>query len=243
MKLSISKINQYFNCKYSFYLSYIRKEPIDITPIQLVEGNEKHKIFETVIEDAKKLSATLNISKSVAIERAISNNENFSKYKQDCDNFVQLSQDIEKRGGNPFPEHREIKLYDSELNIAGVIDRVDIEENNILIVDYKTGKEHPIEDYYFQLAVYTYMYEKKFNVKVTHWGIFFSNTGSLLKEEVKREEIAIAIEKINNSRLLIDESIKNKDFPKRPSPLCKWCIFFQNKKCDGKNTPPMIPVI
>ncbi|MEK6882459.1 MAG: PD-(D/E)XK nuclease family protein [Nanoarchaeota archaeon] len=243
MKLSISKVNQYYNCAYSFYLSYIRKEPIEKTPQQLIEGNEKHKIFENVIDDAKKLSLVLNISKSAAIERAIGRNENFSKYKNDCDNFVVLSKNIEQQGGNPFPEHREIKLYDKELNIAGVIDRVDIEGDSVLLIDYKTGKEHQIDNYYFQLAVYVYMYEKEFKKNVSHWGIFFSKTGAMLKEEVKREEIDIAIDKIKLARLQIDESIKNKDFPKNPSPLCKWCSFYQNKKCDGKNTPPMIPVI
>ena len=243
MKLSISKIGQYEKCAYSFYLSYIRKEKIDKLPKQLEEGTEKHKIFEVVIDKAKALVLQENISKSQAIQEAIKQTKNFEKYKDDCNNFVNLSLDIEKQGGDPFPEHKEIQLYDKDLNLGGIIDRVDIEGENVLILDYKTGKEHPISDYYFQLAIYAYIYEKNFKKKVTHWGIFFSKAGLLLKEPININEIELAVAKVHYVRELIDNSIKNEDFPKQPSALCNWCVWKQSNKCDGKNTPPMIPVV
>ena len=243
MKLSISKISEFEKCPYSFYLSHIRKEKIGVIPSQLTEGNEKHKVFETVIHQAQEIAKNEKISKASAIKKAIIQSAHYEKYKKDCNNFVELSERIEEKGGNPFPEHREIQLYDKELNLGGIIDRVDTEGNNILILDYKTGKEHPISNYYFQLAVYAYIYEKNFGKKVTHWGIFFSNNGILLKEPVIPEEIDFSVAKIKNARILIDESIEKKDFPKKPSALCKWCVWFQNNKCDGKKTPPQISVI
>ena len=235
MRLSISKIQDFEKCKYSFYLGNIKKEKINVIPIQLLEGTEKHKIFEDVIVSAKEIFTKEKITKSEAIKKAILNDKNYSKYKQDCNNFVELSKNIEQQQGDPFPKHREIKLYNEELDLAGVIDRIDEEEENVLIIDYKTGRQHPIEDYYFQLATYVYMYEKQFNKKVTHWGIYFSKDGVLLKEKVLRFEIENAINRIKNTRLLINQTMRENNFPKQQSNLCKYCQWMQSKLCNGKN--------
>lgn len=232
MRLSVSKVQEYEKCPFSYFLTNIKKEKWDVTPIQLKEGIEKHDMFEKAILHAKK---NVNGESSIKlIEDGFKILPNFEQYRSDCENFIKFSTDIKNKGGNPLPEHVEIKLYSEDLNFAGIIDRVDYADKDILVLDYKTGKDHPIGNYYFQLATYVYMFEKKFGVTVTHWGIFFSKSGKLEIKKVERGEINEALERIKTTRKIIQLASANKDFPKNPSRLCNWCSWLQNGKCNGK---------
>lgn len=241
MRLSVSKIGEYEKCPYSFFLTSIKKESRGMTPIQLKEGIEKHEIFEKAVLETKKV-LTEGKDPIETLKTNIGNHPDYQQYKNDCDNFVKFSNDIKLKGGDPMPEYVEIKLYNPKLNFSGIIDRVDVDGENILILDYKTGKDHPVDDYTFQLSVYAYMFEQQFKKEVTHWGIFFSRSGNFELQKVDRESFQMSLDRIDENRKLIDLSLNNMIFPKSPNYLCKWCTWFQNGKCDGKDTPPTIPV-
>ena len=231
MKLSISKIQEFEKCKYSYFLTHIKKEKTDVVPIQLKEGVEKHEMFEKAITNTKERKYAISI---VGIENEMKLLSNYAKYKQDADNFVQFSRDLLFSGNDPLPLHTELKLFNEPLNISGVIDRVDQEDDKTLILDYKTGKVHPIYEFYFQLATYVFMYEEQYNVPVTHWGIFFTNSGSWEIEAIDRMEVAKAKARIQLTREMIKKAEAENSFPKQPSVLCKWCTWMQAGKCNGK---------
>jgi len=228
MRLSVSKVTEYEKCPYSYFLTNIKKEKWDVMPIQLKEGIEKHDMFEKAV-----ILARCKNKDCTAIAQEIKRLPRYEQYKNDCNNFIKFCQEIEKKGGNPIPEFVELRMFNKDLNFAGIIDRVDYDDNSILILDYKTGKDHPIKEYYFQLAVYVHLFEQEHNKKVTHWGIFFSKSGKTVIEHIERKEVEKALERIKVVRNLIAFSIDTNEFPKQPSRLCDWCSWFQNKKCEG----------
>ena len=74
-----------------------------------------------------------------------------------------------------YDNELEQKVFDYDLNIVGKIDRVYYlfdKSNGKVLLDYKTGKVKDIKDNYPQLALYTYMYNKKYpNDPIKYWEI------------------------------------------------------------------------
>ncbi len=227
MRLSISKVQEYDKCPHSYKLTNIDKLKPSRIPIQLKEGIQKHRIFDKVFDVVKEN----DIEK---LKEEIKKIPNYSQYESDCNNFVKYCEMIKEKSGIFQPKHREIKLFNEELNVSGIIDRVDFVDDSVLILDYKTGKEHPIEEYYLQLGTYVYLFEKKFGTKVTHWGILFTKPGIFTQEKVKRHWMDMAKQKIEMTRGLITLAMENDHFPKNPGPLCNWCTWKQEGVCDGK---------
>lgn len=232
----MSKIEEFFKCSYSFYLTNIKKEKVDIVPRQLKEGVEKHKLFEEAVSQTKNKIQNNPENVIQVLEEELKSLQNYNEYENDCRNFLHFSESIFKQGGNPLPEFAEIKIFNEDLNIVGIIDRVDFVGEEILVLDYKTGNDNDISSYYFQLSVYVYLFENEYKKRVTNWGIFFSKSGNFVIERVNRKIIEESVEKIKMARQIITTAITNRDYSKNPTRLCKWCTWYNNFKCDGKNT-------
>lgn len=219
-RLSISKVQTFEQCPFKYKLTYIDLIPTEKTePLQ--KGEDLHKIFEEVIK--KKPTTLLELRKLLDTHRLS------GKYKDQIENFYEFNEKISQEGKVKIPEFVELELFDKEENIIGIVDRVDKTKQNLIILDYKTGKEHPIGDHYFQLGVYVYLFEKLHKSVATHWGIFYSATGKLMIEKVDRKVVKESIEKLRRMGVEIKTS---KDYPKCPSALCGWCPFYQ-KHCEG----------
>lgn len=108
------------------------------------------------------------------------------------------------------------------------------EGNNIVLYDWKTGRERDVETE-IQLACYALFVLDKWNILPENIIARIYNL-SIDKED----EFRIDAEKIDNIKKHIRESILNmkshlkdgennlgeeKDFPKEEGPLCLWCNF------------------
>ena len=221
MKLSVSKIEEYTKCPYSYYLTNIKKAPIiGPEPRPLTMGKEIHELFDHAY-DVPELNPK-------AIALAVTSHAKYKEYKEHCDNFIKFNYDKKA-----YPLHREIKLHDEELDFTGVIDRVDWNGKSLAIIDYKTGRNDGIAKHRFQLAVYAYLFEKNHNKPVTHWGIYFSKEHELVLEVVDREEMRRAVARIVAVRAKIQDGLDRVSFPKNPGWYCKGCRYYP-AICDGK---------
>ena len=124
------------------------------------------------------------------------------------------------------------------INFKGIIDRVDKNpDGTYSIYDYKTGKakdssiicidgEH--EDYYNQIALYKYFYEKKHNCEVKNTGFIFpeecENNLDLPLTDTECQEVVnkfmIAINNIKNYEF---EPIEKKE--RKTSKACEYCQY------------------
>lgn len=125
------------------------------------------------------------------------------------------------------------------IKFKGVIDRIEKDsDGNYHIYDYKTGKakdesiiciggEH--EDYYNQIALYKYFYQKKENCKVTSTGFIFpeefdKNLELVLTDDECQAVYDKFIGAIKNIKSYKFEPIEEKD--RKTSNACKYCQYY-----------------
>jgi exodeoxyribonuclease-5 len=122
-----SKIGQYNNCPYAFYVKYVTKWKPEVMSPELKKGIEIHD----EIDKAVKLSTI-----SDEFIRYIRNSELYKTWKNHFDNVSKFQE------WTPLPIGHELNLEDPNINFGGIIDRVQKMPNgDVILLDYKTGKE------------------------------------------------------------------------------------------------------
>ncbi len=116
--------------------------------------------------------------------------------------------------------------------LAGIIDRIDKNNDEYEIIDYKTAKRMPSQadvDKNLQLSLYSLGIQKRWphidpeDIKLTLYFVKhtekLSTTATREKTEATKKEI---LETIRDIEARIEEK---KDFEPMPSALCNWCAF------------------
>ena len=85
------------------------------------------------------------------------------------------------------------------------------------------------------LALYCYLFEKIHNQKVAKWGVYFSGSNKYFEEPRDQEEINKAIEQVKQTRKEMTDCKKKNEWPKRYTPLCRWCDLYINGECNGED--------
>ena len=216
MTHSKSSILTYKTCPRKYKYQYIDKIRPTRVAKQLLEGNEKHDIFESTFKNVK----LDKFNKSELIDK-VRSNPGYSKYSQDCENFINKIVTV----SDCLPEVCEFEVKDEELNFKGFIDVVFIDDKgNRLLLDYKTGKSDDLSKYRFELALYSYCYTKQTSKIINYWGIFFSHTGELVLEKVNQKEIEKSLSELKNyvGKIEYNKRLGDTGFPRVVSGLCKW---------------------
>ncbi|MFH1656209.1 MAG: PD-(D/E)XK nuclease family protein [Candidatus Nealsonbacteria bacterium] len=129
-----------------------------------------------------------------------------------------------------FSDYKDmIKPIDDIYSISGKFDRIDkLENNNLRIIDFKTGKAKKDN---FQLEFYKLLAEMNFDKKVDLVTFYYFkdkkienyNFSNITKDEIKNK----VLEKIK-------EIVNTKEFSPNPNFLCNYCDF-QEVCPDWKN--------
>lgn len=125
---------------------------------------------------------------------------------------------------------REMEFMSEQHGVRGFIDAIHDEAGKTLILDYKTSRKSVITDAYeLQLAIYAMLYEEKFRTPDLV-GIFFLKDGVEQLLDVTPRMIEHAKDEVHAVHLAT-QSCRMRDYPKKPSPLCKWstgqCDFYE----------------
>ena len=213
----------YRQCPFRYFLSYIKKVPQE--KIEAMErGKEIHDMLDWFFDQPQ----PKNVSTSEIID-IFKKHELYEKHKQPIHNFIEFvsTQVLFNVGKENFIPQHELKIINNELNTISIVDAVwTTKKDEIMLVDYKTGKKHPIEDYVFELSFYAYFYEKEFGKRVDKVGIFFADanefvsTDKILDENTIKSIIAYVRNNINSNK-----------FKKKKSWMCKWCSVKKYCEC------------
>lgn len=227
VRLSKSKIGCFKQCNYRYKLQYIDRLKGKEIPPQLKKGIEVHEILERYNK--------FETNKLVEAEKLIKEEENYPKYQKIVDNFLAFNKRLSDDGVHiDKPACAEKMMEDKELNIVGVIDAVHKFKEHVLVLDYKTGKKHPITKFRFELSLYAHLYEKKSGDDVTHIGIYFAEHDTFIIEELDRNQVENAKNEIERVREFIKECEETNTWERTVSPLCNWCGMKQNGFCSGE---------
>lgn len=234
MKLSKSKVNTFIQCRRQFryqYIDELEQEPSDAMQL----GTDVHEIAERFI---KRGGISSDDYRSKLQELA---DEYNSQYDIDIhlDNLADFFEDVfhnEKMHYEVFS--CEDYLLDKEHNFSGLIDLAVRDENDdIIIIDYKTGRTNSIKKYRLELVYYKMLLESKYpNINIISAGIFFTKEGkarflNFVECQDKgayctEKDCAKAIEFLDFVR---DEVSNNRLHPKKQF-LCKYCSY--QKQCE-----------
>lgn len=229
MKLSKSKVNQFLKCRRAFkyqYIDEIEQEPNDAMQM----GTDIHELAEQFIK-------TGGISSDNYREKLqeLADKQN-SKYNLDThlNHLADFFEDVfqnEKMRYEVFS--CEDYLLDKEHNFSGLIDLAVRDENNdIIIIDYKSGKSNSIKKYRLELVYYKMLLESKYpNVDIISAGIFFTKDGKarFLNFVECQDKGAYCTEKDCKAALdlldFIRKEIQANRFQPNRNFLCKYCGY------------------
>jgi len=221
-KINISKsaIGLYLKCPYAFYLNKVLNLKTKSFPA-MNSGRLLHdkfnKYFDVIRsdyleEDLKKKPLNTGMT---AYEQG--QYENFLKFNNRKYKALKNKKDF-------MPMFKEIGItipYNKRLDLKGFIDRVDKFDNQIIVMDYKTGRtRNDISSYLMELSFYENLLNKKYKIFGTHWGIYFSYYDDFAITPALPNHYETAIVPIIDE---IDKNIQDNNF--KPSYDCKWCLM------------------
>lgn len=229
-KISYSRLELFNQCQYHYKLHYDDKVKSPLPEPEYFEfGHYIHKLAELVVRD------NISIEEASKISYAEYNRfgkEHNNKIKKMIRNFIGFQKNIEN--SNPIKNEAEVEfdITENDFRINGYIDRViTYNNNNVLIVDYKTSKENneiKQKDIHNskQLMTYAWAYNKITNTPIENISamLFYLDSGN---KPITR----FNSEKINNH---IKETIKLGNIIKQMDPekakanvtkLCNWCEY------------------
>ena len=243
---SASSINLYKQCPRKYYYRYIQKIP-EPPSIYTVRGNIVHKVLEDffVIDTSditdykkelpKKADTLLDkhwIKQREKLKELGLSIEELQKYYTDSrDMILHWTQRFITKvdetavsfieAFNLLKPAVEAHLKNEELGVQGFIDALYEKEDGLHIVDYKTSRKDDITpEYKLQAGIYAVLVHTMKN-QVPKSIVFDFLKGEEKHVHVTQDllkETLFEIEQIHVST----ESTNRKDYPRKPSGLCKW---------------------
>ena len=246
---SFTQLRAYQSCPRQYYYSHILKIPLQGKPV-FSYGKTMHltmqRFFQLIIGKAQQKQGDLfdNSSKkkskdklSVSLDELLKIYEEYwiDDWYSDA-NSKKKYQDLGRRSLREFYKKVEKKLPEvkylekgfnlkvGDYSLKGEIDRVDVLEDGVQIIDYKTGnsKEKLDADDKQQLLIYQIAYEAVFKEKVKNLKFYYLNDNTEIDFLGKPKDLEKVIDK------LIDtiKKINSCDFTATPGDwTCKYCDF------------------
>lgn len=236
LNLSPSKINTYLQCPFKYKCETdtdVRKKYRKDT-VPLIFGNLIHACLNDLYKRTKKENRNLQRLRDLFKEKF---NANLDKHKELFKTKNNIIIYVEK-AKKIFKNFVESELFNAEplfteeypkcsinnwLELSGKFDRVDIINNEIRLIDYKTGKlkEDMIDE--FQLSLYEYLLKKYMpDNPVREKILYYLDENKIIKYVAEKDKIAETERKL----LIIAETInKDKDFIPTPNSMCRYCDY------------------
>lgn len=237
MKLSKSAVNSFIKCRREFKYAYIDK--IEQEPNEYMQlGTDVHQIAEDFIKKGGIYSDDYRQKLQELADEYGSEFDLDIHLNHLADFFEDVFQN-EKMQYEVFCV--EEFLYDKEHNFSGLCDLVVRDENNdLIIIDYKTGKSGSIKKYRLELTYYKMLLEAKYpNVDVISAGIFFTKDGKtrFINFVETQDKGAFVTQKDYQATLdlldfIRDEVDEGRLYPNRQY-LCRYCGYQDRCEQDG----------
>lgn len=235
--LNYSQISSFENCPYQFYFKYVLQIP----------GSESHarSFGLTVHNTLKEFYERLRISKQglskmskpptqtdlLEIYKNKWQSGGYENPKQEEDRYrageealKNFYKEFYDKSQDPILLEHRFRVPMGDFWLKGTIDRVDVTDKGLEIIDYKTGSvpkdpKHIEKD--LQLPTYALALEKIQDKKLYQVSLLYVQEGVKVSTKISKKDKAKSIEAITKS---LDE-IKELKFPPKPGPLCKFCDY------------------
>jgi RecB family exonuclease len=131
----------------------------------------------------------------------------------------------------PHSRERTLSALGASVRVSGRVDRIDDRNGDLVIVDYKTGKQVPTDDdarVSRALAIYAAVAQRTLRRPVFDVELHHVPSGVVARHRHTPESLSrqmSRVESIGRDITVAEESGTDADFPARPGPLCGWCDY------------------
>lgn len=229
MKLSKSAVNEFLKCRRAFrygYVDKIKQEPNEYMQL----GTDVHEIAERFVKNGG-ISSENYRERLDEIAKDVGSEFDLKIHLDHLANFFEDVFQHEKMHYEVFS--CEEYLLDEKHNFSGLCDLVVRDENNdIIIIDYKTGKSGSIKKYRLELCYYKMLLESKYpNIDIISAGIFFTKDGKarFINFVECQDKGAFCTEKDCEAAVdlldFIREEVKANRLQPTKQYVCKYCGY------------------
>ena len=129
----------------------------------------------------------------------------------------------------PLERERWVRGKIEDLNLRGILDRMDEDsDGNLIILDYKSGKAPAIkykEQRFFALKLYALLIQEEIGKTPSELKLIYLKNSKVHTLEVNQDMLKEAKKEILEIWNQIKVSFENDNFPATKNTLCDWCYF------------------
>lgn len=230
---SISQYMTFEKCKRKFYYSYYQNLPMNKFYIDNTEENndglissmDKGSVIHRICELYNDNSELTDLIKHVLKEFNLPVKEDIIKdIKPYINNYVKLND------FNLSKSYKEIMFHYNigSSNLVGVIDRINIIDGEVEIIDFKTNntnnKRYLVSEYKSQIQLYVSVVKDIYNINVKRAGLMLLKSGEFVEIDISQEKLDNNIRNIKNFIDFINNHNDIKDYTKN-NKKCDYCKY------------------
>lgn len=238
MILSFSRISQYLECPYKFFLAYIVGLP-GIPRSYFSFGKSVHSALEQ-FHRPKLLAVDMSLDSLLDLYDKNWISEGFPDIETELrckDEGRSILIGYHNHLGGEMPRVAEVemnfKIEVEGVTLTGYVDRIDLNaDGSVNLLDYKTSKSIPaaLENLdRLQLSIYSLAVSTLWNVNVRQASNLYLRQMALRNFEPTLPDF----EKVREMISVVAEGISKKQFERCPNRFCQYCDFYQG--CQGSN--------
>jgi len=130
---------------------------------------------------------------------------------------------------NPLERERWVRGSIEDLNLRGILDRMDRNRNGeLIIVDYKSGKA-PMAKYkeprFFALKLYALLIKEELGEMPAELKLIYLKNSTIHTLKINEEDLNTARREILEIWTNIKKAYKENKFPAVKNNLCDWCYY------------------
>ena len=233
LNLSHLQVDDYFTCPLKYKYIHILRIPV-IQHHSVVYGKAIHDAIQIYLREKMKdnivtLDLILDIFKNSWISEGFLTREHEEmRFKEGQELLKKFYNDENLSKNNPTYIEKEFVFLIDYNRISGRWDRVDVINNSVSIVDYKTSKiddnkkAHKKAKDSLQLGIYALAYKRIYGVIPNSLELYFIESGTIGRTTFTEDDLRAVEGKIT----IASKGIRTRDFNPKPSYFaCAYCVF------------------
>jgi len=230
---SYSRIDTYKQCPAKYFYSYISKEPRQFAPAAVL-GNIVHEVFENILDNDTPLDLdSLKSEYNSTIPRYDPSNqiptELLDAGTTIIEDFYDTHQDEDF---SIFAKEMGFEIIIGSYTVRGYIDRVDVRNDIVHIIDYKTGKwevsnkEIPNN---LQLGIYALATSLLFPDKKIYAELYYLRSGRRKGHMFSSEDLdLVKVNLISRMKKIVEDT---NYLPTSNTRACSYCDHAKSGAC------------
>ena len=239
--LSPSRVSSFKECPLAFRFSTIDGLP-EAPSEPAVKGTTVHRALELLFtapahERTRELATT---TLATALEEMATDEDYLglhldeagsARFAEEASRLVDRYFELEDPTAvHPVGLELKLEAQLGSLKVRGVIDRLELEDGELVVTDYKTGKAPRPQQERARMAgvhIYSMMVERVFGRRPARVQLLYLGGGApqVLAAPTSERSVAGVERQLGAVWAAVERACETEQFAPRTSPLCNWCSF------------------